>query len=131
LRGDVNRELEKLRNESLVGSPLEAEVDVFCEPADFARFNALGSELRFLLITSEARVHEVPKLPEGAVATTHGPLHGEHPPRVSFKVQATSAVKCVRCYQRRKDVGVSTEHPELCARCVTNVDGPGETRRFA
>jgi isoleucyl-tRNA synthetase len=130
LRSDVNREMEKLRNEGLIGSPLDAEVDVYCEPADFARFNALGPELRFLFITSEAHVHEVQQLPEGSVPTTHGPLHGAKPPRVSFKVEATSAVKCVRCWQRRQDVGVNAAHPELCGRCVTNVDGPGETRSF-
>jgi isoleucyl-tRNA synthetase len=131
LRADVTRELEKLRVEGSIGSPLDAEVDVYCEPDDFARFNALGHELRFLLITSDARVHEVAHLPEGTVPTTHGPLHGATPRRVSFAVKATAAVKCVRCWQRRLDVGVNPEHPELCGRCVTNVDGPGEQRKFA
>jgi isoleucyl-tRNA synthetase len=131
LRGDVTRELEKLRVEGSIGSPLDAEVDLYCEPDDFARFNALGDELRFLLITSAARVHEVLHLPEGSVPTTHGPLHGGKPPRVSFAVKPTAAVKCVRCWQRRPDVGVNPEHPELCGRCVTNVDGPGEQRKFA
>jgi len=130
LRGDVTRELEKLRNDGLIGAPLDAVVDVYCEPADFARFNALGDELRFLFITSEARVHEVTKLPEGSVPTTHGPLHGAQPPRVSFAVKATDAPKCVRCWQRRTDVGANSEHPELCGRCVTNVEGPGEHRKF-
>jgi isoleucyl-tRNA synthetase len=131
LRADVTRELEKVRNEGAIGSPLDAEVDVYCEPGDFARFNVLGPELRFLLITSDARVHEVPQLPEGTVSTTHGPLHGTKPPRVSFAVKPTSAVKCVRCWQRRLDVGSNPAHPEICGRCVTNVDGPGEKREFA
>jgi isoleucyl-tRNA synthetase len=131
LRGDVTRELEKVRNEGAIGSPLDAQVDVYCEPGDFARFSALGPELRFLLITSDARVHEVPQLPEGTVTTTHGPLHGAKPPRVSFAVKPTSAVKCVRCRQRRLDVGSIPAHPEICGRCVTNVDGPGEQREFA
>ncbi|HKT71416.1 MAG TPA: isoleucine--tRNA ligase [Steroidobacteraceae bacterium] len=130
LRADVVRELEKLRNEGAVGSPLEAEVDVYCEPDDFERFNALGDELRFLLITSEARVHKVTSLPKHTVTTTHGPMHGARPPVVSFSVKATEAAKCARCWQRRPDVGAHHEHPELCGRCVINVDGPGEERRF-
>jgi isoleucyl-tRNA synthetase len=28
-------------------------------------------------------------------------------------------------------VGRHAAHPELCGRCVENVDGPGETRRYA
>jgi isoleucyl-tRNA synthetase len=131
LRGDVQRELEKIRAEGAIGSPLDAEVDVYCEPRDFARFNALGHELRFLFITSEARVHQVDRLPDGTVHSTHGPLHGAEPPRVSFAVKRTEAVKCVRCWQRRTDVGSNAHHPELCSRCVTNVDGPGENRQFA
>jgi isoleucyl-tRNA synthetase len=130
LRADITHELEKLRTGGSIGAPLDAEVDVYCEPGDFARFNALGAELRFLLITSEARVHEVAQLPEGTVMTTHGLLHGAHAPRVSFAVKPSTAVKCVRCWQRRPDVGSSPEHPELCGRCVVNVEGPGEQRKF-
>jgi isoleucyl-tRNA synthetase len=131
LRGDVVRELEKLRIEGSIGSSLDAEVDVYCEPSDFERFGALGAELRFLLITSDARAHKVAQLPPGTIPSTHGPLHGAAPPRVSFAVKATSAVKCVRCWQRRTDVGASSKHPQLCGRCVTNVEGPGEQRKFA
>ncbi|MGH8139042.1 MAG: isoleucine--tRNA ligase [Steroidobacteraceae bacterium] len=131
LRADITRELEKLRNDGSIGAPLDAQVDVYCEPADFARFNVLGDELRFLLITSEARVHQVAQLPEGTVPTTHGLLNGARPPRVSFAVKPTDAVKCVRCWQRRSDVGSYSGHPELCGRCVINVEGPGERRSFA
>ena len=31
----------------------------------------------------------------------------------------------------RSDVGSDPRHPELCARCVVNVEGPGEERKFA
>jgi isoleucyl-tRNA synthetase len=37
----------------------------------------------------------------------------------------------VRCWHKRDDVGAVAKHPELCARCAGNVDGPGETRRWA
>jgi hypothetical protein len=33
----------------------------------------------------------------------------------------------VRCWHFRADVGSHAEHPELCGRCVDNVDGAGET----
>ncbi|MCC5863384.1 MAG: hypothetical protein JJT93_15905, partial [Gammaproteobacteria bacterium] len=46
-------------------------------------------------------------------------------------VQPTRDIKCVRCWQRRADVGAATDHPELCGRCVSNVEGPGEQRRWA
>ena len=39
--------------------------------------------------------------------------------------------KCERCWHYVADVGAHAEHPGLCARCVTNLFGAGERRRFA
>ncbi len=51
------RELERLRVAGEIGAPLDAEVDALLHcGAGPARWHALGDELRFLLITSEARV---------------------------------------------------------------------------
>jgi isoleucyl-tRNA synthetase len=36
----------------------------------------------------------------------------------------------VRCWHYRADVGRHAAHPELCGRCVENVEGGGEDRRF-
>jgi isoleucyl-tRNA synthetase len=36
-----------------------------------------------------------------------------------------------RCWHRRPDIGGDAGHPELCSRCVSNLEGPGETRSFA
>jgi isoleucyl-tRNA synthetase len=50
---------------------------------------------------------------------------------VWLRVQRTSAAKCVRCWHHVDDVGRSSEHPELCGRCIGNISGAGETRRYA
>ncbi|HTY49141.1 MAG TPA: isoleucine--tRNA ligase [Steroidobacteraceae bacterium] len=124
LRRDVLRELEKLRDAGGIGAPLDAEVDIYCVPAEFGRFNALQEELRFFLVTSAARVHEVSQPPAGAVGV-QAAREG-----VWLAVQPASAPKCVRCWHRLPDVGVHPGHPQLCGRCVTNITGAGETRRF-
>ncbi|MDE2053027.1 MAG: hypothetical protein KGJ72_18635, partial [Gammaproteobacteria bacterium] len=49
---------------------------------------------------------------------------------VWIAVKPTSDPKCIRCWQRRPDVGSNPKHPEICGRCVTNVEGPGEDRRY-
>jgi isoleucyl-tRNA synthetase len=126
LRADVARELERLRAAGDIGAPLEAEVDVYCTAGQYARLNALGDELRFLLITSQARVHAVEEPPAQAVAAVSVPDGG-----VWLTVARTEAPKCVRCWHHREDVGSVPEHPELCRRCVGNLSEPGETRRYA
>jgi isoleucyl-tRNA synthetase len=49
---------------------------------------------------------------------------------VWIAVKPTEDAKCVRCWQRRPDVGTHAAHPQLCGRCISNVEGPGEERHF-
>jgi isoleucyl-tRNA synthetase len=123
LRTDVTRELEKLRDTGAIGAPLDARIEVYCLPGEYPRFAALAGELRFLLITSEARVHEVSEAPAGAVPAANLP-------GVWLAAAADTDPKCVRCWQRRPEVGTHAAHPQLCGRCVENLALPGEPRRF-
>jgi isoleucyl-tRNA synthetase len=123
LKADVARELERLRGAGDLGSSLEAEVTVFVPPALGPRFASMHGELRFLLITSEATVVSTDRPSAAAVKA------GEE--GVWIEVKPSSNPKCVRCYQLRSDVGSDPKHPEICARCVINVEGPGEEREFA
>ncbi len=68
----VQRELEKLREAGTIGAPLEAAVEVYALPELASRLAALGDELRFLTITSAARVHPVHAAPDDAVAAEVG-----------------------------------------------------------
>jgi isoleucyl-tRNA synthetase len=123
LKADVAIELERLRTAGAIGAPLEAEVTVFAANAEVAPLSALQDELRFVLITSQARVVETETAPAGAVKSSRD--------GVWLEVKPSSQPKCVRCWHLRSDVGSDPRHPELCARCVVNIEGPGEERQFA
>jgi isoleucyl-tRNA synthetase len=86
----------------------------------------LGDELRFVLITSAARIYLAGEPPKEA---QHFTLSSND--EVWVSAAASTHGKCVRCWHYREDVGSNTEHPELCGRCVENVAGAGETRQFA
>ncbi len=118
----VAKQMEAARAEGLIGASLDAEVDLYCDGELHDRLAALGDELRFVLITSDARVHPLAEAPDDALATDIDGL--------KLRIRASAHPKCVRCWHHREDVGTSPEHPELCARCVENL-GAGETRRFA
>ena len=96
---------------------------IYAPAAQAGRFEALRDELRFLLITSQARVVESDTPPASTVPTSE--------PGVWIEVKPSTQAKCVRCWHLRSDVGSDPRHPELCARCVINVEGPGEERKFA
>ena len=125
VRVAVSKELEKLRVGGAIGASLDAEVDLYCDDTLRRRLGALGDELRFVLITSYARLHAAGNRPVDAV----GAAAADEP--FWIKVCASSHPKCVRCWHHRADVGSVDAHPELCGRCVENVAGPGEERRFA
>ena len=70
------------------------------------------------------RVDALDAAPADAIAATFGSAVAK------VVVTPTSAGKCVRCWHHRPDVGTHASHPELCGRCVANVDGPGEVRHW-
>jgi len=126
VRAAVLRELERLRVAGNIGAPLDAVVDLYAVPGIRAALTPLGDELRFVLITSEAHVHPADARPVDAIPADAAAETG-----LWIQVRPSAAAKCVRCWHKRADVGSEAAHPELCARCVVNLDGAGETRRFA
>jgi len=125
VREAVSKELEKLRVAGGIGSSLDAEVELYCDEPLLADLNRLKDELRFFLITSYARVQPLAEQPDWAeTAEVAGQV-------LAIAVSPSGHAKCVRCWHHREDVGSHTDHPELCGRCVENVVGTGEQRRFA
>jgi len=125
-RAAVLRELERLRVAGEIGAPLDAVVDLYGTPQWRAALEPLGDELRFVLITSEARVDSLEQRSAEAVAADAEGKSG-----LWLHVRPSQATKCVRCWHRRDDVGSVAAHPDLCGRCAVNLDGAGEVRRFA
>ncbi|HLT26911.1 MAG TPA: isoleucine--tRNA ligase [Zeimonas sp.] len=114
VRAEVMKELETLRTEGGIGSSLQAEVEVRAAGETYEALASLGDDLRFVWITSAARVVRVADAGDEAV-----------------EVRASDATKCERCWHWRDDVGADPAHPAICGRCVSNLYGDGEPRRFA
>jgi len=125
VREAVSKELEKVRVAGAIGSSLDAEVDLYCDAEWLATLSRLEDELRFVLITSYARVHPLDQQPAEVMNVDVGGR------QMGIRVTACSYGKCVRCWHHREDVGTHSEHPELCGRCVSNVAGSGEPRLYA
>ncbi|HEC19704.1 MAG TPA: isoleucine--tRNA ligase, partial [Gammaproteobacteria bacterium] len=126
VREAVGKELEQLRVAGGIGSSLDAEVDLYCGEEIFQRLERLGDELRFVLITSDARLARDTAKTDDAV---HYTLTSND--ELWVAVMPSAHPKCARCWHHRADVGSNPKHPELCGRCVENVEGAGEERRFA
>ncbi|RXR08331.1 isoleucine--tRNA ligase [Pseudoxanthomonas composti] len=112
LREQVAKVLEPMRASGAIGAALDAEIAITADAATAARLSPLAEELRFLLIS-------------GDVTVVEGPVQG-----LSVLAEPTTKAKCVRCWQKRGDVGANADHPELCGRCVSNIEGMGEDRQW-
>jgi len=111
LREEVNKEIELVRSQGLVGSSLQAEVDLTLAKNDMQLLQSLGEDVRFVFITSALRLHA-----------------GE---ALGIKVAPSAYTKCDRCWHYREDVGHDTAHATLCGRCTSNLFGAGESRLVA
>ena len=119
----ISKELERVRTEGVIGSGLDANVTLYCDGELYETLLKMNDELRFIFITSYAEVKPLTDKTERANATDNKQLF--------IEVSASEHEKCGRCWHHRHDVAESKEHPELCGRCIENIEGEGEQRLFA
>ena len=120
----ISKLLEDLRNNKEIGSSLDAEIKIWNAPEYLKKIE--NDELRFVFITSYADLVDT-AIPNSAVK-----LQNADGAEYYTEVKKSKHQKCVRCWHLREDVGSHSDHPELCARCVSNLpDGRGETRHYA
>ena len=105
VREAVSKELEKLRVAGTIGSSLDAEVDLYVDDETRAMLAALEDELRFVFITSYARVHAADEHPADAVDAAIADMS------VWVRVTPSAWNKCSRCWHHREDVGSHDVHP--------------------
>ena len=112
VRAIANKKIEELREKGLVGSSLQAEIDIFASGDIYRSLSILHEDLKFAIITSHAKLHE-----------RQGDLH--------IDVRASEHKKCDRCWHYREEVGSHHEHPTICNRCISNLFEKGEVRSHA
>jgi len=125
IRQAVSKQLELLRVAGEIGSSLDAQVTLYLDDNLLLSLQPVSDELRFVLITSAANIE--PMSAAGSAAT----VVLETGQRIAIAASKATGEKCERCWHIRPDVGQHEAHPALCGRCVENVDGEGEQRRFA
>lgn len=120
VRDEVNKVLEQARNDKVIGGSLEASVTLYADAKLAEKIAQLDHELRFVLLTSQAKVLPLEQAPADAKQTE---LQGL---RISFA--KADGEKCPRCWHYTTDGDAQTN---LCQRCDSNVNGNGEERQFA
>lgn len=114
IRAEAAKEIELVRGTGQIGSSLQSELAFYVADDSFEALNSLGDDLRFVMITSDAKVYKAVNDSDKKISV----LPSQH-------------AKCARCWHYRDDVGANVEHPTICGRCETNLFGQTESRRYA
>ena len=122
VRNEVNKVLEVSRATGKIGSSLQAEIIFYADAKERQWLTSLNEELRYFLITSDTLVLPKEKQDGAAQETSI--------PGLAISVNVSTHKKCIRCWQYCHDIGADADHAALCVRCVTNVYGQGEVRKY-
>jgi len=99
IREAVLKELEKAREDKLIGNSLEAAVTIRAPEAKRALLEKHRAELPTLFIVSAVELGE----PGGE--------------EIEVGVERVSSQKCLRCWNYSDHVGTSESYPDFCGRC--------------
>ena len=119
----VNKALEEARNNKIVKVGLAADAVLYCDDNLLEMLKRFGDELRFVTITATATLKPLGEAPMG--------LPDSQADGLKVAISASPHNKCARCWHHREDVGSHAEHPEICGRCIENIEGEGEVRQHA
>jgi isoleucyl-tRNA synthetase len=121
LRKSVVKALEIARKEKIIGSSLEAEVDLYTQEKKLVSLlHNYGKDWKEILIVSEVKIiQEVPAASPGIrKEESEVMLRSEEMSQLYIGVRRAPGKKCVRCWNWSPTVGENRQHTQLCARCV-------------
>jgi len=120
IRGDVNRQIEKLREAKKVSTSMEVSVTLSGSPEIVEFLRSFGTEeLARLLMVSELEIADEP--PARSV-------QGMDEPELAALVAASIHRKCARCWNLRPTVGSVEGFEDVCGRCADVLKAKGNAR---
>jgi isoleucyl-tRNA synthetase len=109
VRDDVLRKLEAARTEKIIGSSLEAAVEISARDSIYDSLKPFEEELRYFFIVSDVSLKKEP-----LIAREQG--------NVGVRIDKARGEKCERCWNYSARVGESSLYPTVCERCVAALE---------
>ncbi len=116
VRAEVTKALETARAEKSIGHSLDAAVTVGLADGYFEKLAPYESDLRSILIVSQARLHR---------GLLEGVSQNPDAEGITVKVEPASGDKCDRCWVYDPTVGENSDHPTICNRCYSSLKNMG------
>jgi isoleucyl-tRNA synthetase len=114
VRAEVNRALELARKNKEVGHSLDAEITLGVSGQLLEQLSGQEEMLSRVFIVSRVRLAEPGSLDAG--------IESVDLPGMLIQVKPASAEKCARCWVHDETVGSHEDQPEICSRCVKELE---------
>lgn len=141
IKSAVNKAMEDARKAGQIKGSLTTELDLYCASSELALLEPIVTELRFVMLTSEVRLHAIESL---SAAELKEQTQATELPGLRVAIRTSEYAKCARCWHHRPEVGQKDrkevpgveDSSDLCNRCIENVsadagEGTGEQRHYA
>jgi len=112
-KAEITKAIEQARKEKVIGHSLDARVSISAPDKMRALMASHLEDMRALLIVSQLQLVDEKDIVK--------PYQSEELKGLVVGVEKARGVKCERCWIYEESVGVSTEHPTVCGRCLPNL----------
>lgn len=121
IRNKVNKSIEQARINGVIKSSLEADIILYIDSKLLNQIRVLSDELSFGLLISSITILDYDKF--SGIKLNNG---------INLKVflKKSVGIKCLRCWNYTMDIGQHVNYSDICSRCVQNIIGTGENRKF-
>ena len=117
LRSEVNKCLEECRSSNYLGSSLEASVRIDITNKDILESITWINQSKNLDVDNLRDWLLVSNLQMGGEPWAEVLISKETEVGV-IEISKARGNKCARCWHYENDIGINTEHPQLCGRCI-------------
>ncbi len=119
LRQEVSKALETARAEKLIGSSLEAQIEL-AAPDEFVDAITKTDRPEDIFIVSQLKTKAT------GTAPGEGEISEPGIPGVSVTVSHAQGEKCPRCWMWKTEIGSSKDYPDVCPRCAGVLRGESD-----
>lgn len=112
----TNKIIEKMKYKKIINSSLEIKINLYLKKNIFKIIKIMESELKYFFIISKINLKKIK----------------DKKYKKFFKIKCFkyNGIKCNRCWNYVKKILNNNKYNNICYRCINNIEGKGEKRKF-
>ncbi|VFP81394.1 isoleucine--tRNA ligase [Buchnera aphidicola] len=115
IKNEVNKFIEKEKKNKYINSSLEIQLLLYVDKKLFRLLLSLNTELKFIFLVSETRLHRYSSAPKFA-------YHSQDIKNLKIIIKKSNKIKCPRCWNYSKKNTLINNNMQVCYRCISNIN---------